>query len=217
MIVSRTSVLAAVFAVSAGLTTAANCDKSQGRQDDLPSGQTIANALTKLNSLDTICSNDWPPKADKIKTYNEGSMIFNVTRSDTTALPADNNCKVGFQNIIDQCITGDDYWGGDYEYDSFTYAIYNSVYPKDGLPPWDESTSSSTGSSTTSSTSSSTSSSSSSTNTAGAGAGGSSTAGGSLGAPSSVPGETVVTETNSAGSAVVGTVRLSFLRLRNGV
>lgn len=37
-------------------------------------------------------------------------------------------CEGAFQQIIDQCIAGGDYWGGEWVYDGFNYSIWNSIY-----------------------------------------------------------------------------------------
>ncbi|KAL8872122.1 MAG: hypothetical protein Q9174_002196 [Haloplaca sp. 1 TL-2023] len=117
---------------------AANCNTDQPRQSDVPSGQQIAAALQKNNALDNVCSNDWPqePQSQKVKIYNEGSIIYNVTRTNTDDAPPSNNCEEGFQNIISQCIVEASYWGGTYFYNAFTYVIYNSIYPSNGLPSY---------------------------------------------------------------------------------
>lgn len=189
------------FALLSGLlitaTEAADCDLTQSRQSDSPSGEQISSALTKQGSLDNICSNDWPPQQDLIKTYNEGSVIFNVSRQATDEVPADNNCQAGFQNIIDQCIVSSSYWGGSYTFNDFTYVVTNSTYPSNGLPPTDTEpsvTGQSVGAATSQPKVTST-----------------------IAAPGSthisnvvpatpISGQTIVTETNTAGSQIVATV-----------
>jgi hypothetical protein len=50
-------------------------------------------------------------------------------------------CKEAFQNIIDQCITGSNYWGGEWSSEGFKYTISNSIYdqtPNNPLPPGDD-------------------------------------------------------------------------------
>ena len=236
--------LASIILFQTSDAASATCNQDQQRQSDFPSGSQIANALTKNDALDNVCSDSWPPGNDKIKTYNEGEVIYNVTRQD----PNDSldQCSSGFQAIIDQCISGDNYWGGNYIYSQLTYAIYNSAYPSNGLPPWDATSSrnpdpTNTGSARTTSDSNA------ATTTAGANGeatstlvtpssttggapqttsrsgendGGTTTGGGgggggsvsnptatqSGGPPASIPGETIVTETNSGGSVIVATV-----------
>ena len=197
---------------------AADCNLSQQRQSDFPSGQQIASALTKQGALDNVCSDDFPPQQNLIKIYNEGSVNYNVTRRTTDEDPQDNDCQAGFQDIIDQCIVTSSYWGGSYTFNDFTYAISNAIYPSNGLPSWDATPSASgsqvTGPSTitslrpTSTTQGSTSASSESitvfpTSTA-ATPGSTQTSNGSP--VTSVSGETILTETNSAGSQVLATV-----------
>ena len=177
--------------------SAADCDLSQQRQSSFPSGQQIANALTKNNALENVCSNDFSSAPYLIKIYNEGSVNYNVTRKSDDEEPGDNNCSAGFQDIIDQCIVTSSYWGGVYTYNDLTYAISNAVYPSNGLPSWDA-TSSGGGSATPTGTT---------VVPSGTPAPGPTKSSG--GAPvTSVPGETVVTETNTAGSQIVATVSI---------
>lgn len=44
------------------------------------------------------------------------------------------NCEAGFQDIIQQCIVNGNYWGGDWELDGDTYAIYDQSWPDHTLP-----------------------------------------------------------------------------------
>ncbi|KAL9584787.1 MAG: hypothetical protein Q9203_004524 [Teloschistes exilis] len=207
-------IIAAFLLCSADFSITADCNTDQQRQSGDPSGVQIANTLQKNNALDTVCSNFWS-SSSRSKTYNEGDIIYNVTRSNTNDAPTDNACKPGFQNIISECISGDDYWGGKYIYNAFTYAIYNSIYPSNGLPSYDYTTS---GVSTVESTHRT-------NGQTGGGPTGTPAAGipdpthtsmknggssGSAGTDSSssvaaIPGGTIVTETNSAGSEIVGT------------
>ena len=51
------------------------------------------------------------------------------------------NCNDAFQNIIDQCISGGNYWGGEWSLNGFKYSITNSIYdqtPNNPLAPGDE-------------------------------------------------------------------------------
>ena len=196
---------------------AADCNLSQQRQSDFPSGQQIASALTKQGALDNVCSDDFSSQPGLIKIYNEGSVNYNVTRKTTDEDPQDNNCQAGFQDIIDQCIVTSSYWGGSYTFNDFTYAISNAIYPSNGLPSWDATPSATssqvTGASTTilsgtTSTQGSTSAVPESITVApastAAAPGSTQTSNGSP--VTSVSGETILTETNSAGSQVVATV-----------
>ncbi|KAK7750552.1 hypothetical protein SLS62_007528 [Diatrype stigma] len=63
-------------------------------------------------------------------------MILSVERSDNTRPLA--YCKDAFNNILDQCITNGNYWGGTWTLDGETYNISNSVYPNNGISPTDE-------------------------------------------------------------------------------
>ena len=201
-------VLAGIFVHS---VNGADCDLSQQRQSDFPSGQQIANALTKQGALDNVCSDDSADQQQNlIKIYNEGSVNYNVTRKTTDEAPLDNNCLAGFQNIIDQCIANSNYWGGTYTFNDFTYAISNAVYPSNGLPSWDATTSPAPGSGTAISTAaagSTTAASETSTLDQGSTIAPPGPTQTSNGTPvTSVSGETVLTETNSAGSQIVATV-----------
>ena len=216
-------VLGAFFAIA----NAADCNTDEQRQTGDPSGDDIATALTKNDQLSSVCSGNFPPGNDKISTYNHWSMIYNVTRDDPSQ--GLQGCQDGFQNIIDQCITGDDYWGGTWSLNGFTYAIYNQAYPSNGLGPNDAGGPSSTGASgapsstavvgTTEGGSDSTSISGAgestdaprpTTTVAGVSIATTSNGNGGTGAPPttaapSFPEETVVTETNSDGSAIIAT------------
>lgn len=185
------------------ITQAADCDQNQQRQAGDPSGKDIDTALTKDNQLATVCSGEFPPGNDRIATYNHWSMIYNVTRTDPNQ--GLQGCLDGFQNIIDQCISGDNYWGGTWSLNGFTYAIYNQAYPSNGLGPNDSGGPSSTDDSnprTTDEPESTT-----------ADLGVTTTSGGDRAtdappttAAPSVPGETIVTETNSDGAPITATV-----------
>lgn len=47
-------------------------------------------------------------------------------------------CKDAMQNIMEQCITGDNYWGGNWTLNGETYTIYNSMYPSNPDFPADK-------------------------------------------------------------------------------
>ncbi|KAI4265444.1 MAG: hypothetical protein L6R38_009421, partial [Xanthoria sp. 2 TBL-2021] len=115
---------------------AADCNLKQPRQAGNPSGEDIATALIKDNQLASVCSGDFPPSNDRISTYNHWNLIYNVTRDD----PSQNlqGCQDGFQDIIGQCISNGNYWGGTWSLNGFTYAIYNKVYPSNGLASSDK-------------------------------------------------------------------------------
>lgn len=49
-------------------------------------------------------------------------------------------CNDGLQNIIDQCISGGNYWGGEWSLNGFKYSISNSIFdqtPNNPLAPGD--------------------------------------------------------------------------------
>lgn len=191
-------VLSLLFSFIAG-TGAADCKYDEKRQAGDPSGDDIASALTKDEQLSSICSGTFPPGNDRIATYNHWSMIYNITRND----PGQNilGCKEGFQNIIDQCISGGNYWGGIWTLNGFTYSIYNKAYPANGLGPNDRGGPSSNGGVNTVGTTSTRNGNTISTTNGNDGT----TATRTTAAPS-IPGETIVTEANSDGAPIVATV-----------
>ena len=197
---------------------AADCNLSQQRQSDFPSGQQIASALTKQGALENVCSDDFSSQPYLIKIYNEGSLNYNLTRKTTDEKPRDNNCQAGFQDIIDQCIVASSYWGGSYTFNDFTYAISNAVYPSNGLPSWDATPSATSSQRAGASSTIPLGTSSAPQDSTSAGLESITVAPASTAAApgptqtsnespfSSVSGETILTETNSAGSQVVATV-----------
>ncbi|KAL9039686.1 MAG: hypothetical protein Q9214_004778 [Letrouitia sp. 1 TL-2023] len=133
-------------------------------------------------------------------------MIYNVTRTDPSQ--GLQNCLDGFQNIIDQCISGGNYWGGTWSLNGFTYAIYNHAYPSNGLGPNDSGGPSSTDDSNPSTTGKP------GSTTAGISVTTSSNSDEAINVPPSTaalsfPGETIVTETNSDGAPITATVSCS--------
>lgn len=114
--------------------SAANCNGAQPRREGDPSGQEISDALRGSNDglLDNVCNGGFPPGSNTISTFNTGSVIYNVTRADENQQLQ--HCKDAFINIIEQCITGDNFWGGYWELDGETYAIYDQSWPEHTLP-----------------------------------------------------------------------------------
>ncbi|KAL8662636.1 MAG: hypothetical protein Q9168_008231, partial [Polycauliona sp. 1 TL-2023] len=132
-----------LLAASIIVANAADCNLGQQRQAGDPSGEDIATALTKNNQLESVCAGNFPPLNDRVLSYNHWNLIYNATRDD----PSEDlqSCQDGFKNIIDQCISNGNYWGGTWSLNGFTYAIYNSIYPANGLAPSDEGGPTSTG------------------------------------------------------------------------
>ena len=65
-------------------------------------------------------------------------MNYIVHRDDGSQSPQ--YCNDGLQNIIDQCISGGNYWGGEWSLNGFKYSISNSIYdqtPNNPLAPGD--------------------------------------------------------------------------------
>ena len=79
--ITTSIVLSAAFS----LTSAANCNTAQFRKDGDPSGQKISDALRGTNgatTLNSVCNGGFPPGSDTIATFNTGSLIYNITRTD---------------------------------------------------------------------------------------------------------------------------------------
>lgn len=114
----------------------ADCNLNQQRRTGDPSGEDISTALEKDNQIVSVCSGDFPSFNDRISTYNHWNMLYNVTRDDPSQ--SLQNCQDGFRNIVEQCILSGNYWGGTWSLNGFTYAIFNKVYPSNGLAPTDK-------------------------------------------------------------------------------
>lgn len=63
-------------------------------------------------------------------------MIYYVERKDNTQELK--YCKDAFSNILDQCITNGNYWGGSWSWEGETYQLSNSAYPDNGLLTTDD-------------------------------------------------------------------------------
>ena len=59
------------------------------------------------------------------------SLEVQLTRTNCVT---DRNCEDAFQDIIQQCITGGNYWGGDWSLNGDIYAIYDQGWPDHILP-----------------------------------------------------------------------------------
>lgn len=123
----------AFLASNLSFVKGADCDLNQPRKAGDPSGAEIASflsgALNDPNGI--ICAGGFPPLNNNIATYNAHLMLFNVTREDATK-PIE-NCNEAFSNIIEQCIQNDNYWGGVWSLNGFTYTIADIVFPKNGI------------------------------------------------------------------------------------
>ena len=108
---------------------AADCNLDQPRSSSDPSGAIIAADLRgQENSiLQNVCNGGFPPGSDTISTWNTGSQIYNLTRSDPSQ-PL-RYCMDALDNIITQCIENDNYWGGDWKLGGEIYAIYDNEWP----------------------------------------------------------------------------------------
>jgi hypothetical protein len=123
----------AVLASNISFVKGADCDLTQPRKEGDPSGADIASFLSgTLNDPNgIICAGGFPPLNNNIATYNANLMLFNVTREDATK-PIE-NCNEAFSNIIEQCIQNDNYWGGVWSLNGFTYTIADIVFPENGI------------------------------------------------------------------------------------
>ncbi|RNJ52516.1 hypothetical protein D7B24_003364 [Verticillium nonalfalfae] len=117
---------------------AADCLRDQERQHSKPSGEQIAKAVGSQSDLEIICAGNWRLNDEEKLTisYNHWSIIYTVKRDDNTKPMR--HCMDAFHNIIDQCVSNGNYWGGSWSYEGETYSISNRVSPENGLAPSDE-------------------------------------------------------------------------------
>lgn len=132
------------------LTSAADCDTDQPRKPGDPSGQDITNVLRGSDGEQIIyvCDGGFPPGNPSISTFNVGSLVYNITRTDPSK-PLQ-YCQAAFEDIVSQCVTNGNYWGGAWSLDTEIYHIYDLGYPAHTLPS-DLTTSRTSASSTSSS------------------------------------------------------------------
>ena len=125
---------AVILYANAFVTKAADCNTAQYRRGGDPSGQDISRALLGNNgaTLDNVCSGGFPPGSQTTATFNTGSLIYNVTRSDPNQ--SLQHCQGGFNNIIQQCIVNGNYWGGTWTLDGETYTLSDQSWPDHTLP-----------------------------------------------------------------------------------
>jgi hypothetical protein len=96
-----------------------------------PSKDTIATAYLNALNGGNICSGNFPPTNDLSNTFNLNDIFFNVTRTSNSVSLT--NCQPAFQNIISQCVRGENQWGGTWQLGGEFYGIYNNIYPSNGL------------------------------------------------------------------------------------
>ncbi|KAI9773684.1 MAG: hypothetical protein M1840_006958 [Geoglossum simile] len=123
---------AAVLTAMLHIAAAAFCDTSQPRLDGDPSGDKIAEILANSYTRENACS---PPShnRDSVITRKHFGMLYNATRIIIDKpLP---NCTEAFTDIVAQCITGGNYWGGIWASTEATYTISNTMYPASAFPP----------------------------------------------------------------------------------
>lgn len=130
----RVILTAVILCANAFVTNAADCNTAQYRRGGDPSGQDISSALLGDNgaTLDNVCSGGFPPGSQTTATFNTGSLIYNVTRSDPNQ--SLQHCQAGFNNIIQQCIINGKYWGGTWTLDGETYTLSDQSWPDHTLP-----------------------------------------------------------------------------------
>lgn len=63
-------------------------------------------------------------------------MIYKISRTDNTQDLR--YCQNAFKNIIEQCISKGNYWGGTWSLNGETYSISNSAFPGNPLSPTDD-------------------------------------------------------------------------------
>ncbi|EEY16773.1 predicted protein [Verticillium alfalfae VaMs.102] len=117
---------------------AADCLRDQERQHSEPSGEQIAKAVGLQSDLENICAGNWRVNDEEKLTnsFNHWAIIYTVKREDNTK-PLQ-HCMAAFNNILDQCVSNGNYWGGTWSHEGETYSISNSVSPENGLAPTDE-------------------------------------------------------------------------------
>nr|OQO29288.1 hypothetical protein B0A51_04082 [Rachicladosporium sp. CCFEE 5018] len=126
-------------------TRAADC--TQQRREGDPSGSDIAKELKASGNVHSICNSGFPPGSDLVASFNLGSMVFRITRSDTSQ-PLQ-HCEDAFNQILDQCVDGNNFWGGDWYLDEESYKLSDAAYPDHTLPSDLTKTSSSSSTSST--------------------------------------------------------------------
>ena len=72
------------FCSTISQVSSANCNTVQFRKAGDPSGQQISDALlgTDGATLTSVCNGGFPPGSSTVSTFNTGSLIYNITRSD---------------------------------------------------------------------------------------------------------------------------------------
>ncbi|KAK6424116.1 hypothetical protein LTR95_016439 [Oleoguttula sp. CCFEE 5521] len=113
-----------------GTARAADC--TQQRRDGDPSGPDISTELKGSGNIHSICNSGFPPGSDLVGTFNLGTIVFKITRSDASQ-PLQ-HCEDAFNQILDQCVDGSDFWGGAWSLDGESYDISDIVYPDHTLP-----------------------------------------------------------------------------------
>ncbi|KAE9364748.1 hypothetical protein N431DRAFT_520352 [Stipitochalara longipes BDJ] len=131
---SKWSFLVAVFGYFTNSVIAdATCHSNQPRRDGDPSGSQISTALTINNQLSSVCAGTWDIGDKKMLTisFNHGGMIYNVSRTDNTQ-PLQ-YCMTAMEDIINECILDNYFWGGIWTEGDETYDIYNDEFPNNPL------------------------------------------------------------------------------------
>ncbi|KAK6416407.1 hypothetical protein LTR95_017455, partial [Oleoguttula sp. CCFEE 5521] len=113
-----------------GTVRAADC--TQQRRDGDPSGSDIATELKGSGNIHSMCNSGFPPGSDLVGTFNLASIIFKITRNDASQ-PLQ-HCEDAFNDILDQCVDGGDFWGGVWSLDGESYDVTDNAYPDHTLP-----------------------------------------------------------------------------------
>jgi hypothetical protein len=106
------------------LSLAANCDNSQPRMSDYPSGDDIAAQLR--NGIPILCAMTDVPGVTA-NTWPAGSVVLLAQRKD--AFSPLQSCEKCLEDIIDSCIAGGKVWGGSAFDGGEAYQIYDQSYP----------------------------------------------------------------------------------------
>ncbi|KAH8602267.1 hypothetical protein B0O99DRAFT_606147 [Bisporella sp. PMI_857] len=106
------------------------------RPSDAPTGDQIANALTKHLALETMCSTSFPMTNPLSITFNHQYIFTTLERGyETEPL---NYCLWGLNAIIDNCIRHNSFYGGSYTQGDQKYSVKNHIYPSNPLSPYDD-------------------------------------------------------------------------------
>lgn len=112
-----------------------SCLLAQPRPQNAPLKDTISQALREVLATPRHgpCSDDFPTLPNgsigNRKRRSTGSLVLEVERQNTSA-SISHGCIDAFNEIINKCVLGDNFWGGNIILNGINYTIYNEAYPK---------------------------------------------------------------------------------------